>query len=224
MSDNDVHVGDTVIVGQQQELLRIRGRETFVVTGAARGGTSVLSYVLYNAGLFIGERLGKFNHEDQDVLELSRDESSFIARFKNVIERRNAAHRQWGFKLPSATSSLVKALPHLRNPVLVIAVRNPLATLRTIHKRDPAFFTFADMISYAEQANSSLSLVRDTLCPFVLVDIDAARTAPQLFLEEFTQALGLTIADYASVTQSLMAGGYAVSQPSQGSYFVEGGA
>src|SRR5688572_11920929 len=60
-------------------------------------------------------------------------------RLSCIIERRNVAHERWGFKHPVASHRLDWFAGAVRNPLMIIAFRNPLAMCRTMISRHPGF-------------------------------------------------------------------------------------
>lgn len=93
---------------------------TVVVLGVERGGTSMVAGVVRAAGINMGEVVG-LNHEDPVFIQDDQD------RLKAHIKQRNAKHDVWGFKMPKMAFQLDFCEKELRNPVYIVAYRNPLS-------------------------------------------------------------------------------------------------
>ena len=183
------------------------GRETLIVTGSPRGGTSAVAYALRRLGYFLGDRLGGKNHEDLDLLNAfdSSSRRKRRAAFGAVACVRNAQHERWGFKLPKAALHLDDVAAGARNPVAIIIYRNPLAVGRSIVGRGPNFPQGDDGLLKAVSVASErmLAASRHVLAlklPAILVDFDIFRTDAGSHLEELRQSLQLS-ADTGLVTE-----------------------
>jgi hypothetical protein len=115
--------GDCDTVGKQKR------ESTVIVTGAARGGTSVLAQVLERLGLFLGDTCDPVVVEDTAILHALR--SSDMDRLEHIIAERNQRFSQWGFKIPNLYDFLPPAEAlRFRNPRFIIVFRDPLAIAR----------------------------------------------------------------------------------------------
>ena len=106
---------------------------TLIVAGLPRSGTSMVAAILLDLGVFMGERIDGAVFEDVDLA--AAVESGQRDALSQIIARRNAAHRLWGFKRPEAYKHLDRLCAACRNPriivifrdILAIAVRNSIA-------------------------------------------------------------------------------------------------
>jgi len=131
------------------------GKETLLITGSSRGGTSAITYALRRMGYFLGDNCNARNHADMDFLATvmgrkrldDDDDDSGRSRvrsrsgrlrnrplndadldeFRDLVARRNAAHERWGCKLAPATRMLKVLVPVLRNPACLLIYRSPYA-------------------------------------------------------------------------------------------------
>jgi hypothetical protein len=109
------------------------GETTLIVAGLPRSGTSMVAAILLDLGVFMGERIDSAVFEDVDLA--AAVESGQRDALSQIITRRNAAHRIWGFKRPEAYKHLERLCAACRNPriivifrdILAIAVRNNIA-------------------------------------------------------------------------------------------------
>lgn len=203
------------------DLLRERiGQETLVVCGAPRGGTSIVAYSLYQFGYFIGDDLGRENHEDNEFLNaLPGNKFAFNypgkkSKYLDLVEKRNEAHERWGFKLPHAALYIPELMETLRNPVFVVCVRNPLAIARSIMTREGNFKgTLTDALDVARRYLEPVDyLAARTDVPTILVDIDGVKKRPGVFLQNFCAQLGLK-GDMTPVVQEILKPGYKTVTP-----------
>ncbi|HSF64780.1 MAG TPA: hypothetical protein VLA78_10355 [Paracoccaceae bacterium] len=195
----DCQFGKIVTVLRPGLLADRRGRETLVVCGAARGLTSVVSYALVELGYPMGPVRGPHNHEDmefQNVLVAASVRERSLRRMPGLpglIARRNAANPRWGFKVPLAVEYMPELQGMLRDPVFVICLRSPAGVMRSIHARphdvegDVVWLMRKGFGAYAAVHAAAARLS----APILLADMDAARLAPRVFLDELCAALDL---------------------------------
>jgi hypothetical protein len=182
-----IDIGEAMIVVRREALTRALGDETLVICGPARGGTSIVAYALLCTGYYLGEKLGKDNHEDQEIVNLIGDPTAM----EGIIVERNRRFRRWGFKLPDAVHHVDWLARALRNPVFLVVFRNPVATTKSILKRDPIFgggLGFRKLATAFAHGLNDMQLglhVLRTSAPAILLDVDAARGAPERLVREF---------------------------------------
>ncbi|MGX0975548.1 hypothetical protein ACSSVY_001250 [Roseovarius sp. MBR-51] len=209
----------TMFVLQPDEMHKRIGSETLVVCGAPRGGTSIVSYTLFNLGYFIGDDLGPHNYEDKEMLHavpakfLMQVQLPERPAYKELIKRRNQQNTRWGFKLPRATEYVPELISTLRNPVFVVCVRNPLAVVRSIFNREADFGDgFAEAIQIARSYQNAMDdLISRSDTPAIFIDMDTVKTIPGVFLEEFSSLLRLK-GNLLSIKDAISTPGYKESE------------
>jgi hypothetical protein len=167
-------------------------RETVVIVGSPRAGTSIVGYTLRLAGYFLGSRVNAQNHEDQEIAAAFKDNTQLL----KVIAKRNAMQERWGFKLPQASLKLEWLASHLRNPVIIVVYRNPLAIARSILSRAGEFEETPEDLGRAlthglDRTMTATTNTLRTRAPAILVDADIAKTRPAVFLREFLSRLSI---------------------------------
>lgn len=107
----------------------IGAESTIIVTGVARGGTSMLAQVLDRMGLFLGDKRDPMVVEDTEILGALQ--ASDRGQLDNIIANRNQRFLKWGFKVPNLHSFLtLKDERRFRNPRYVVVFRDPVAIAR----------------------------------------------------------------------------------------------
>jgi hypothetical protein len=105
-------------------------RRTFIVLGAPRGGTSVVSGAIQLLGISMGST-GDYQHEDP----LFRTETPMATK-RQVIGIRNKAHARWGWKLPNTVQYFNEVRDIVANPVFITVLRNPLDVMMSAVRHD----------------------------------------------------------------------------------------
>jgi hypothetical protein len=179
---------DTMIAVRTDGLAEVLGNETLVICGPGRGGTSVVAYVLRRAGYYLGEELGSENHEDLDILAAIRNRS----QMKTIIAGRNQQHKRWGFKIPLAVNHIHWLVDVLRNPIFLVAFRNPVAIAKSLVRRDERYAdtTLYKLGSAFEHGLHKMELgaaqVLIAEAPSILIDVDAARGNASRLVRDLT--------------------------------------
>jgi len=163
---------------------------TYAIFGIPRGGTSMVGGLARLCGLSLGDELPN-NHEDPDFNFdlLRRDGRDPIAQILGAIERRDAAHEVWGWKYPRATRYLDEIRARLRNPHLILVLRDPVAAGgRVIRKgQDP----LATVQSHQELQTRNLDLAAGWQVPTLLVSYERSAARPFRAARDLAEFLGM---------------------------------
>ena len=217
---------ETLLITRPEALKSVVGRETLMVCGAARGMTSVVSYTLYELGYFIGTDLQLNNYEDhafqRAIIRFVPARKPLAQRqdLRDLIARRNAGQDRWGFKLPDAVQHVEDLPPLLRNPVVVLCIRNPVAVARSIMTRDPGVKGgLGTAMRKGLDAMSALPYLLDRAPhPAIIVDMDAVRRTPGAFVRDIIEVLDLS-GDADAITGAISKQGYKPAAPRDGITF-----
>jgi hypothetical protein len=184
---------DTCLVIRGEKLSAPNAR-TYIVSGLARGGTSMVAAMLRAFGVHMGEYLGE-SHEDLDFYTALNENfpSPDWDRIDALVAERNSHFNVWGFKSPLliANGALAQLLLRVRNPVVVLAVRDLLGTVRSRVNRDQE----ASELSISEYANYFrvlASLVHESSAPMIVVQYEKACQLRWKFINEFVDVLGIS--------------------------------
>ena len=125
---------------------KIKDRETYVVFGNPRGGTTMIANILIRLNIFMGENL-KNNLEDNFFnLDYLRRENKGLSNNQliKIISRnlklRNDQNKVWGWKYPRSSYYLENIQDDLINPKFICIFRDPFAIARRNifrHSKDP---------------------------------------------------------------------------------------
>lgn len=127
----------------------IDGPKTLVILGAARGGTSFVAECAVKLGIDLGRKYGNpkgngndvpgeyANYEDlefatalDDIQSRGKHEDKASNEWRYVrqmVRDRNLAMPIWGFKRPQVIFIIDHLLPVLRNPHIIVVMRDPVA-------------------------------------------------------------------------------------------------
>ncbi|MEO1491836.1 MAG: sulfotransferase [Pseudomonadota bacterium] len=164
------------------------GRDTYVIVGVPRSGTSMIAGCLERLGVFTGERSNQVVFED---LALSRAvEAGDAAETRAIIRRYNAAHDRWLWKRPEAWKKLRDLLPLFRNPRLIVPLRDALAIAMRNHVAVQA--DVGQMLARHAKEYVDLIASLDSLRqPVLMVSYEKALSDPERFLEVLIGFCGL---------------------------------
>lgn len=166
--------------------------KTIVVTGAARGGTSMVSLVLRGLKVPMGEGLNT-NHEDLQFLALLNRTNVALEGICKLIAQRNDEASTWGFKSPLLLEKnlIGNLLPLFRNPCLIMVFRNPLSVAQS-HKTWDGF----DLVRALKHAGRLLGVVannsiNESKSPVIAVNYEVAALEALAFVKELAGLLRL---------------------------------
>lgn len=138
-----------------------------IVVGFHRSGTSLLTQLLHEAGLFVGDELlgampsNPYGHfEDTEVLDIHREimsangatwqvdgpqefyiHSGQWGRMQGLVTRRQTHHVNWGFKEPRVCLFLGAWKYLLPDAKFVVVYRDPAECVRSLESRQFADYT-----------------------------------------------------------------------------------
>lgn len=167
------------------EVAHLPEQRTIVVLGVERGGTSMVAGVLRGMGINLGDRAG-LNHEDPKFI------SDDPSKLRTYIRSRNERHDIWGFKMPKATMALRFLEPELRNPIFIVAYRNPLSIADSWMQRGAG--QLVDVLERVDVYQNELNaLYRRTNSPTLLVNYERAlleEETRECFVDELANFVG----------------------------------
>jgi hypothetical protein len=169
------------------------GPRTFIISGVARGGTSLLAKLFVMADVPMGSSADPVVFEDREVADAleQRDRTALLA----LIKRRNTEHAVWGFKRPNLFARLpVSEIDHFRNPSLVLVFRDPVAIAQrnVISNRSFATNSLQDAI---DNLAKLVSFARQACCPALLVSYEKALALPGRLVDALGMFAGWSISD-----------------------------
>ena len=167
----------------------------FCVLGIPGGGTTMTARLLAAAGVSMGGPKMGFNAEDPRFVRLLKEAAPDEAAFLDLVRRRSAGHRRWGFKAPLRLHP--RLLSQVENVRYVTIFRDVLATgLRTVLSSGAPPLqamavinlqqkTLLNFIAATDRPNLVLSYEKTLTAPrgvahALLAFTGAAATAPQL--------------------------------------------
>ncbi|SLN29314.1 hypothetical protein ROJ8625_01264 [Roseivivax jejudonensis] len=203
------------------------GRETLVCCGAARGMTSVVAYTLFDQGYFLGERLQHRNFEDVDMRRAIPPRDQMLRPLANrpdfttLVAARNADYTRWGFKIPHAVEHVPELCRLLRDPVILLCVRNPVGTGKSIVQRSETETGGIDQIMHASLrwVPALQYLVGQADVPALICDMDIVRRRPFAFVRDLKEALDLE-GDADAIAETIGTAGYKRAEARPGMTFV----
>lgn len=174
---------------------------TIVVLGVARGGTSLISGLLDLAGIDMGNAI-LANHEDPEFVFHSGDRRVFhgdrkqeaLAKVSEIIAKRNAEKKVWGWKDPLALHYLGGVADKLRNPYVVLVVRNLVSVALSEFKRNKLAFSECAFLSKQQLTLVEYSLIYEMLAqthfPTLIMEYEKVIKYPEEAVNELCAFIG----------------------------------
>jgi len=165
---------------------------TIVVAGLGRSGTSMVAGVLRALGVFMGSQISEGVLEDREIAKiLDKDDWD---GFRNIAEDRNRNYLHWGFKRPNAYGKASNAIGFLRNPRMILTMRDCVAVgVRnsiSVHT-DP----FESVVTAAKGAAHLIESAKSLKCPIMFLSYEKALFEPAQFVHGLAEYCGLSPSD-----------------------------
>jgi hypothetical protein len=178
---------------------------TVIVLGAYRGGTSFIGECIRELGIPIGRprlypegpNIPYRNYEDEyicpHIKELVKAATPTLwDELTQKIATQDAKHARWGLKSPAAVFIIDQLLPLLRNPHLIVAVRDVVAMWQSEihHSNNPAL-----QPTYFSQISLHAAAIQDLLlsprAPTLAVSYERGKANKEAVKDSLTQFLNL---------------------------------
>ncbi len=163
---------------------------TLAVVGLPRSGTSMLSALLQEIGVFMGDAVDKAVFEDVEVAKFL--DSGDFAGLKAFAAKRNAARHVWGFKRPHAYRVLPKLVPVLRNPRIIVMFRDVLAIAVRNHV-SMQMDVIPALPRYVEEYADLVRNISALKCPLLLVSYEKFVQFPEESIERTAAFAGVAL-------------------------------
>lgn len=203
--------GGMVFVNFGQQT-RIKLPATLICGGAARGGTTILSFLLTLFGQEMGDPEGS---EDISFIDARFDPEAL----KDLITLRNTQHQTWGIKIPGMSCGQYQFFDETcRNPVYIYLYRNPLSvalsTLRHAPERDLFPANRRGLVTALNSAESSYvqftQFLAVTSSPVILIAMEEMKRSPRRIIRRLIKALRIEVSDerFEAICGLILEGGY----------------
>src|SRR6056297_421970 len=160
---------------------------TFVVLGAPRSGTTIVTRLLDAAGIYMGCRR-EMNWEDPEFASLLSKPAPSIMKFEALVESRNSEFGKWGFKAPFRHHWPL--LRSLDRTAFVSIYRDPAAVaLRNVKSAGADFYSSFE--SSHEVQRQIIRFVRSSDAPSVSISYEKLLISPHQVLTQLSAFLGL---------------------------------
>jgi hypothetical protein len=175
---------------------------TFLIIGQARAGTSMVSKLLNELGVSMGEKIGPV-YEDNELGLFVRDLSNGLtpSDFIQSISKRNNLHQKWGWKRPDLYSYLEVVLPNIRNPRIICCLRDVVAisARNRIALSSGSGNEEIESVCLLNEALEVQKLIFEKIeafkIPSLLISYEKAFSLPENFLLSLVEFTGLSYKD-----------------------------
>lgn len=202
---NPENTGIRIINWSQPETDR---QKTVVVLGISRSGTTMIAQLLTQLGVHMGSNLDSVVYEDKEIRELM--ESRFSARrFQHLVEKRNAEHSLWGWKVPKSIHFVREFERYLSEPHYIFVFRDVLSVSLRNEITLGEHFTHYMYRALSEYRLMS-GLISETRHPALLVSYEKAIANPMELVKTLGAFLGKKLSEQQS---SLIASSVVPNRP-----------
>ena len=163
---------------------------TLAVVGLTRSGTSMLSALLQELGVFMGNAVDSAVYEDIEVARFI--DAGDFAGLKAFIAKRNAQHAVWGFKRPNAYKVLPELVPLMRKPRIIVMFRDVLAIAMRNHV-SMQMDVIPALPRYVEEYGQLVRNIAGLKCPMLLVSYEKFIQFPVESVERAAAFAGITL-------------------------------
>ena len=163
--------------------LEAPSKQTIILFGNPRGGTTMIANVVRSMGVFLGDDL-PVNLEDSDFNWdiLTRQNSTWskaekLASIRESIGQRNSGYDIWGWKYPRIDAYFHDVESDLVNPMLICVFRDVVASTwrGVVRRNEPPLNSLRGAM--AVQANN-LNIVEKSGLPALLISYEQAIADP----------------------------------------------
>ena len=163
---------------------------TFIVSGVARSGTSMVARILQGARVFMGSHMDDIVFEDPEFTLLF--ENMKLERTHTLLQKRNSNYSVWGFKRPHIHLYGKSFINVFRNPYVIITMRDPVA----IAERNVISEQHDPMHSLSNAVNDLHAMtrfIRTLDCPTLLISYEKSLQEPVIFIKQLLEFCGLDL-------------------------------
>ena len=171
---------------------------TYVVLGAPRGGTSMLSGALHISGVPMGETLTAATYEDTALIRAISTHN--IDHVKTLIKRREQQHLQWGWKQPKDFEYFFReVMPLLACPRLLVVFRDLMA-VGNRNRISAGSDLFQSMRATSGAYSAIIAGLAAVQCPIMLLSYEKALLRPAVVVEALLEFTGIAALDKSAIT------------------------
>ena len=175
-------------------------KQTIILFGNPRGGTTMIANVVRSMGVFLGDDL-PVNLEDSsfnwDVL--ARQNSTWtkaekLVSIRQAIDKRNSAHDVWGWKYPRIDTYFNDVESDLVNPMLICVFRDIVASTwrGVVRRNEPPMNSLRRAL---EMQATNLDLVDKSGFPALLISYEKAIADPLGLTSSLSRFMSLNLSD-----------------------------
>jgi len=176
-------------------------RETYIVFGTARGGTSMVAGCMAGLGVHMGNNLPQ-NYEDPEFVNKP------VESMKATIERKGLHHTRWGWKYPEASIYLDRLKLDIPNPRIIVVFRD-LVAIASRQNISNGVDIENGLVNNSLLLQRNIALVLKWQVPTLLVSYEKAVSFKSEFLDELATFVDFELPeDRAEIIDFMQPGSY----------------
>ena len=171
-------------------------KKTILIIGQARSGSTMVSSVINEMGIPVGENYGPV-YEDNDLGKYVNDlaKGKLSKNFIKEIRKRNNLYDKWAWKRPDMYGYLDVFINQIRNPCLIaifrdpvsVSSRNRISLSMQNNSSDDCLKSFQDSL---DEQRKIVEKIKKLKLPSLLISYEKAISNPIHFITELKKFAG----------------------------------
>jgi hypothetical protein len=165
---------------------------TVVATGAGRSGSTMVSRILIDLGVPMGQTLTDHSLEDVEFHLPIRERRR--ADFTALCRQRDALYDKWGFKFPGIRNQLPGLVGSMREPRLIVTFRDLLAMSTRKHAALHAEILETMLLSAQDHSRFITNIIKAGV-PTLLLSYEKCMLNPERAIGRVAEFVGVPVED-----------------------------
>ena len=172
-------------------------KRTILIIGQARAGSTMVSSILNQMGIPIGNNFGPV-HEDNDLGKYVQDLKSGTSPdgFRREIKKRNKLYSKWAWKRPDMYEIIHCFIKRIRNPFIIAVLRDPVSiasrNIISLEGNDGSLQCQESILiqNAINEQSKILEKINELKLPTFMISYEKVLSNPILFIQSLSKFVG----------------------------------